>query len=145
MWKASKLWSIEYEEGDLVGKLLCHISMLAIIQPFVSLGVAVSSRSMSALRLTTGLILATIVARGLKLLVDSPRPDVGHIVMPGNSGFPSDHSLSGNLRSEIDRFFVAESQAKTSALFQPPLPQHLYIWSRRNSTLALLFYENWQR
>ena len=96
MWKSSKLWSIEYQEGDIIGKLLCHVSMLAVIQPFISLGVALfSNRKGPGVRLTVGLILATLLSRLLKSIINSPRPDVGHLVHPGNSGFPSDHSLSG--------------------------------------------------
>ena len=96
MWKSSKLWSIEYQEGDIIGKLLCHVSMLAVIQPFIALGVALfSSKKGPGIRLTVGLILATLLSRLLKSIINSPRPDVGHLVHPGNSGFPSDHSLSG--------------------------------------------------
>ena len=93
MWKSSKLWSIEYQDGDLLGKVLCHVSMLAVIQPFVALAMALTGSKCGA-RLTVGLVMATVVCRCLKLAIDSPRPDVGHLVHPGNSGFPSDHSMS---------------------------------------------------
>ena len=101
MWKSSSLWSIEYQDDDLIGKLMCHVSMLAVIQPFVAVGVALTGRSARAGRLTVGLILATLIARVLKKFINSPRPDAGHIVMPGNSGFPSDHSLSGLSKIEF--------------------------------------------
>ena len=95
MWKQSKIWAIEYQDGDIVGKLLCHVSMISVILPFVTLGVFFHSKSRSALKLFFGQIFATLFARAVKLIVQSPRPDAGHLVHPGNSGFPSDHSLSG--------------------------------------------------
>ena len=95
MWKQSKIWAIEYQDGDIVGKLLCHVSMIAVILPFITLGVFFHSKSRSALKLFFGQIFATLFARAVKLIVQSPRPDAGHLVHPGNSGFPSDHSLSG--------------------------------------------------
>ena len=95
MWKQSKIWAIEYQDGDIVGKLLCHVSMISVILPFVTLGVFFHSKSRSALKLFFGQIFATLFARAVKLMVQSPRPDAGHLVHPGNSGFPSDHSLSG--------------------------------------------------
>merc|ERR1712147_238669 len=67
--------------------------MLAVIQPFVALAKALTGSKCGA-RLTVGLVMATVVCRCLKLAIDSPRPDVGHLVHPGNSGFPSDHSMS---------------------------------------------------
>jgi len=93
MWRSSKLWSIEYQDGDLIGKLLCHISMLAVIQPFVAVAMALAGSKRGA-RLAVGLVVATVVCRCLKMVINSPRPDAGHLVHPGNSGFPSDHSLS---------------------------------------------------
>merc|ERR1712183_896548 len=68
--------------------------MVPVMMPFIVMGVFFHSKSLAALKLFFGLIWATIFTRCLKLLVKWPRPTVGHIVEPGNSGFPSDHSLS---------------------------------------------------
>ena len=94
-WQLNKLWSIEYERGDKIGMVLSHVSMISVIAPFVVGCQFLLTRSATALRLLLGLIICTITARLLKMQINSPRPDVGHLVHPGNSGFPSDHSMSG--------------------------------------------------
>ena len=71
--------------------------MISVIAPFAALSVFVVNRSSRSFRLLSGLIFCTLLARLLKKLVNSPRPESDHFVMPGNSGFPSDHSMSGQL------------------------------------------------
>jgi len=94
-WKLNSLWAIEYEPGDTIGQILSHISMMAVMAPFIAFSNFLATKSIRSLRLGVGLILCTLLARGIKMVVNSPRPDVNHISMPGNSGFPSDHSMSG--------------------------------------------------
>ena len=95
VWKLNKLWTIEYRDDDVIGYILSHISMISVIAPFACFSVFIANRSVRSFRLFSGLVFCTLFARILKKLVNSPRPESGHFVMPGNSGFPSDHSMSG--------------------------------------------------
>ena len=94
-WKLNKLWTIEYQDGDIIGHILSHVSMIAVLAPIAILCNFLFTKNTRSLRLFIGLILCTISARCIKKVVDSPRPSVDHYVLPGNSGFPSDHSMSG--------------------------------------------------
>ena len=141
MWRSSKLWSIEYQDGDLIGKLLCHISMLAVIQPFVAVAMALAGSKRGA-RLAVGLVVATVVCRCLKMVINSPRPDAGHLVHPGNSGFPSDHSLSCKYwqNSELVLAVTSAAFAATFIHFELRHLQWPYLILKLATTLILSIY-----
>ena len=95
-WKCNSLWTVEYQKGDKLGKVLSHFSMIPVIAPFALLLLLIIKRNFGSFRCFTGLLASTLLCRLLKNYFRFPRPDAGHSATHGKYGFPSDHSMSGN-------------------------------------------------
>lgn len=91
--KHTSLTCVHYQRGDTVGKLLAHVALAPVLVLLYQFAKVYTRRDLHEAVLLAGLVLEEGLARGLKHLLQHPRPATCAMLHICNShGMPSSHT-----------------------------------------------------
>ena len=91
MHKPLKDFLVEYEDGDIIGKVLAWASMLPILFLFGTFAVTYVKRDFKSILFLAGQGFSLVVNKITKEIIQQPRPESEHNFKETSYGMPSNH------------------------------------------------------